>query len=119
MTTTTVDAFEEAAAEKSKEKPVSQWQIAWRRLRRHKLAMIGLVAFVVIVLMSLSASFIAPYDYEEINLDLSYAPIMSPSAIEGEPVHIPRYRSPGARYFLALALCWANFIDGSLIGNNR
>lgn len=88
MTTTTVDAFEEAAAEKSKEKPVSQWQIAWRRLRRHKLAMIGLVAFVVIVLMSLSASFIAPYDYEEINLDLSYAPIMSPSAIEGEPVHI-------------------------------
>ena len=25
------------------DKPVSQWGLAWRRLRRHKLAMIGLV----------------------------------------------------------------------------
>lgn len=87
MTSTTVDAFEAVGDAASKEKPVSQWSIAWHRLRRHKLAMIGLVAFTLIVLASISAPILAPYDYEEINLDQSYMPLFSPGA-EGRPNHI-------------------------------
>lgn len=71
---------------KSTEKPVSQWAIAWKRLRRHRLAMIGLVSFILIVIASVLAPVIAPYDYEEINLDQSYAPFMSPGEA-GRPDH--------------------------------
>jgi peptide/nickel transport system permease protein len=87
MTSTTVDAFEAAADAASKEKPVSQWTIAWHRLRRHKLAMVGLVAFILIVLASLAAPILAPYDFEEINLNQSYMPLFSPGE-EGRPMHI-------------------------------
>ena len=62
------------------EKPIGQWGLAWRRLRRHKLAMIGLVMLVVIVFVSLTAELIAPYDFEEIDLDRTYAPLFAPGA---------------------------------------
>ncbi len=68
-------------------KPVGQWSLVWRRLRRHKLAMIGLVVLGAIVLLSLLAQWIAPYSYETIDLRRSYAPLMSAGAA-GEPVHI-------------------------------
>jgi len=68
-------------------KPVGQWTLVWRRLRRHKLAMIGLIVFGIIVLLSLLAPLIAPYSYEEINLRNSYAPLFSPGA-EGQAPHI-------------------------------
>ena len=68
------------------QKPVGQWALVWRRLRRHKLAMIGLIVFGVIVLLSLLAPLIAPYSYEEINLRNSYASL-SPGA-EGQAPHI-------------------------------
>jgi peptide/nickel transport system permease protein len=67
--------------------PVGQWTLVWRRLRRHKLAMIGLIVFGVIVLLSLLAPLIAPYSYEEINLLNSYASLFSPGA-EGQAPHI-------------------------------
>ena len=65
------------------EKPIGQWGLAWRRLRRHKLAMIGLVTLVVVVLASLAAQWIAPYDPEAIDLRRAYVPLMSP----GDPSH--------------------------------
>jgi len=68
-------------------KPVSQWGLAWRRLRRHKLAMIGLVMLVAVVLMSLSAEIIAPYPFEDIDLKRPYAPLFTPGA-PGRPIHI-------------------------------
>jgi peptide/nickel transport system permease protein len=68
-------------------KPAGQWSLVWRRLRRHKLAMIGLILFGLVVLLSLLASLIAPYSYEEINLRNAYAPLLSPGA-EGEAPHI-------------------------------
>ena len=68
-------------------KPVSQWGLAWRRLRRHKLAMVGLVMLVAIVLMSLSAEIIAPYPFEDIDLKRPYAPLFTPGA-PGRPIHI-------------------------------
>jgi len=68
-------------------KPVSQWMLVWRRLRKHKLAMAGMAVFVVVVLLSLLAPVIAPYSYEEINLRNSYARLLSPGD-EGKAPHI-------------------------------
>jgi peptide/nickel transport system permease protein len=69
------------------EKPVGQWTLVWRRLRRHKLAMIGLGVLGIIVLLSLLAQWIAPYSYEEIDLRRSYTPLMAAGA-PGQPTHI-------------------------------
>jgi peptide/nickel transport system permease protein len=69
------------------QKPVGQWTLVWRRLRRHKLAMVGLAVFGIIVLFSLLAPIVSPYPYEEINLRNAYASLLSPG-IEGTPVHI-------------------------------
>jgi len=69
------------------DKPVSQWGLAWRRLRRHKLAMIGLALLVAIVILSLGAQIIAPYAYEDLDLRRPYAPIMTPGE-PGRPVHV-------------------------------
>jgi peptide/nickel transport system permease protein len=68
------------------EKPMGQWALAWRRLRRHKLAMIGLGLLVVVVLLSLAAQWLAPYGFEEIDLRRAYAPLMSPGE-PGRPLH--------------------------------
>ena len=68
-------------------KPAGQWSLVWRRLRRHRLAMIGLILFGLVILLSILASVIAPYSYEEINLRNAYAPLLSPGA-EGEAPHI-------------------------------
>ncbi len=42
----------------------SPWKIAMRRLRRHKLAIAGLVVLVLLYLTALFADFIAPYRYD-------------------------------------------------------
>jgi peptide/nickel transport system permease protein len=69
------------------ERPVSQWGLAWRRMRRHKLAMFGLVVLILIVLASLFAPLIAPYDYEVIDLKRSFATFLSPGD-PGQPMHV-------------------------------
>jgi peptide/nickel transport system permease protein len=69
-----------------REKPASQWTLAWWRLRRHKLAMVGLIILTLITLASIAAPLIAPYSYEEINLYRSYAPVMS-AGDAGRPMH--------------------------------
>ncbi len=38
------------------------WQLAWRRLRRHRLAMVSLVVLVLLILMAIFAPYIAPHD---------------------------------------------------------
>jgi peptide/nickel transport system permease protein len=70
-----------------KEKPVGQWTLVWRRLRRHKLAMGGLAVLALIALVCLLASVIAPYAYDAQDLDRLYQPWFSPGA-PGQPVHI-------------------------------
>jgi peptide/nickel transport system permease protein len=86
-TATPVEALPLQPANPHVEKGEGQWALVWRRLRRHKLAMIGLVLFVFIVIMSLGAQWIAPYDYEEQDLDRSYAPLMTAGA-PGQPTHV-------------------------------
>lgn len=41
---------------------------AWRRFRRHPLAMAGLILFAVVLLASIAAPFISRYDYAALNL---------------------------------------------------
>lgn len=85
MSTMAVPALEQVAIAK-KDKGVGQWTLAWRRLRRHKLAMVGLVVLSIITLASIAAPLLAPYSYEEINLYRSYDPLMSPGD-PGRPMH--------------------------------
>ncbi len=44
------------------------WQIAWRRLRRHHLAMGGLLVIGLLIGVAISAPWIAPYKFEQIDL---------------------------------------------------
>lgn len=46
-------------------RPHSQWADVWRRLCRNKLALVGMIIVVVLVLVAVFADFIAPYDYAE------------------------------------------------------
>lgn len=85
-TTPAAEVLEGPVSLQSKEKPMSQWALAWIRLRRHKLAMVGLVTLSLITLACILAHWIAPYNYEEINLNQSYLPIFSPGE-EGRPMH--------------------------------
>lgn len=44
------------------------WQIAWKRLRKHRLAMAGLFVIFLLVAVAVFAPWIAPYRFEEIDL---------------------------------------------------
>ena len=46
-------------------KPHSQWGDVWRRLRRNKLAMVGMFIVIILVLVAIFADQIAPYAYNE------------------------------------------------------
>lgn len=46
-----------------KEKAYSFWRDTWRRLRRNRLAMVGLIIIFVLVFCAIFADFLAPYDY--------------------------------------------------------
>jgi peptide/nickel transport system permease protein len=86
MATATADLLKDARIKKV-DKPVSQWDLAWGRLRRHRLAMFGLLTLGLITLACIFAPWIAPYPYDEINLDASYLPFNSPGE-PGEPMHL-------------------------------
>lgn len=53
---------------------VSLWEDAWRRLRRNRLAMFGLVFLALMILLCLLAPWLTPYGYEEQNLRLGAQP---------------------------------------------
>ena len=60
----------QAAAQKILIRPVrSQWQLDLQRLRRHRLAMTGLILILAIVLAALLATWLAPYPADEQHLD--------------------------------------------------
>lgn len=77
----------EGQAARKDEKAVGQWMLVWRRLRRHKLAMGGLVTILFVLLVSVVAPLIAPYPYDEQNLDNLYAPWFTAEAT-GQPLHL-------------------------------
>lgn len=87
VTSITAESLDLSLEKKVAERSISQWGLAWRRLRRHKLAMFGLVVLLLIVSASLLAPWIAPYNYEVIDLKRSFAPLFS----EGEPGQAMHY----------------------------
>ncbi|HKI91335.1 MAG TPA: ABC transporter permease [Gaiellaceae bacterium] len=52
----------------------SQWSYARRRFLRHRLAMTGLILLIIVFGAGLFANFIAPYSYEQIDLNNILAP---------------------------------------------
>ncbi|MDR7518495.1 MAG: ABC transporter permease [Armatimonadota bacterium] len=52
----------------------SYWQIAWRRFRRHRLAMIGGTVALALSLMALLAPSIAPHPFDRIDLGRRWTP---------------------------------------------
>lgn len=58
----------------NREKKYSFWGDTWRRLCRNKLAMIGLVILIILVLCAVFADFIAPYGYGAQNLKAMLQP---------------------------------------------
>lgn len=67
MSSVTKTAEKPAVKTQKKAKKQSQWVDVWRRLRKNKLAMIGMVIVIVMLLSALLADFIAPYDYAKQN----------------------------------------------------
>ncbi len=51
----------------------SQLVVTWRRFRKHKLALVGLVTLVIIALLSVLAPFVAPYKFEALDLSATFS----------------------------------------------
>ena len=59
------------------------WQIAWKRLRKHRLAMGGLFVIVLLVGSAVFAPWIAPYRFEDIDLLNRFARPFAPGHLLG------------------------------------
>ena len=52
----------------SKIKKVTQFQLAWEQFRRHKVAVLGSLVFIIMTIMCYLAPVIAPYEFDDIDL---------------------------------------------------
>lgn len=52
----------------------SYWQVAWRRFRKHRLALVGGTIAVLLSLMALLAPWLAPYAFDQLALGSRWAP---------------------------------------------
>jgi peptide/nickel transport system permease protein len=68
MATTTAVAGDEIQHVRSE----SQWGIVWRRLRKHRLAMVSLGLLAVLIILSVLAPYIAPFPRDEPNLSTRF-----------------------------------------------
>ncbi len=68
MTTEIITDISEA------EQGSSLWHDAWLRLRKNRLALLGLITLVLFVVIAILPPWIAPYSYETQNLDLGASP---------------------------------------------
>lgn len=55
-------------------KPLTPTQLAWRRFKRNKLALVGLVIVVAFVMTGILAPVLAPHPYDKTNLFKTWAP---------------------------------------------
>ncbi|SDZ08644.1 peptide/nickel transport system permease protein [Proteiniborus ethanoligenes] len=53
---------EQQTVENSRNKKRSQWREVWRRLKRNKMAMVGLTILIILILLAIFANVIADYD---------------------------------------------------------
>ena len=52
---------------------MGQWALVWRRFRRHRLALLGLIVLLIFATLSFGAPWIAPYPYDKIDIAHNYA----------------------------------------------
>ncbi|MCC9076287.1 ABC transporter permease [Litorilinea aerophila] len=52
----------------------SQWQLVWRKFRKHRLALLGMSILVIFYLVAIFADFFALHPYQERNADFALAP---------------------------------------------
>ena len=45
---------------------LSQWQIAWRKFKRHRLALVGLVILVMLIVAAILGPIFMPFDFQTI-----------------------------------------------------
>jgi peptide/nickel transport system permease protein len=62
------------AVERPVEHSPSTWRLAWRRFRRHKLAIVGSVVILVLMLGAVLAPWLTPYDITDYNLQKLFGP---------------------------------------------
>lgn len=55
-------------------KTYSYWQLVWKRLRKHKLALVSGIILLILIFACLFAPFLTPYNYYDIDLDNRFAP---------------------------------------------
>src|SRR2546428_8253447 len=72
-----------AAAAPATQAGEGYWQIAWRRLRRHHLAMGGLLIIARLVAVAVFAPWIAPYRFEQIDLLNRFGRPLAPGHLLG------------------------------------
>ena len=58
----------------NKGKKKSRFQIVWKRLKKNKMAMVGLYIIIIMLIVSASAPYIAPYDYSEMGQEILAVP---------------------------------------------
>lgn len=63
-----------AAGAAATEAVLPEWRLVWRRLRRHRLAMVGLVVTALIYLVVAFGGFVAPYSTDRYSASHGYAP---------------------------------------------
>jgi ABC-type dipeptide/oligopeptide/nickel transport system permease subunit len=56
------------------DRPSSLWRDAWRRLRRNRLAVVGLVIIAALIVVAVFGPWLSPYDFLSQNLDLRNRP---------------------------------------------
>ena len=56
-------------------KPLSQWQLAWRRFRKHRLAMVGTVLVGMMVLLAIFGPILWPFDRLDLKPVETAAPV--------------------------------------------
>ena len=58
----------------NKGKKKSRFQIVWKRLKKNKMAMVGLYIIIIMLIVSAIAPYIAPYDYSEMGQEILAGP---------------------------------------------
>jgi len=52
---------------------MGRWALVWRRFRRHRLALVGLLVVLLFAFLSYGAPWVAPFPFEKINMNDQYA----------------------------------------------
>ncbi len=79
-------------------RPENQWQIVFRRFRRHRMAMVSLAVLVIIFAASILAPYITPFDRDEIVIGQDFLLPMQPDEQTGT-LHLLGTDHLGRDYF--------------------